>query len=241
MTPRKSLIGPGRNRVVRPIDLRHQYVQPNVALSRMAAEGLIQRVAHGYYLVPPDNAEANWKPPFEHLAAGIGVADYGGANVTIWGISAARALGALPRSVAATQVGIPSRRGKLKTNFGYIHWRRVQVPQIDVRRFDSEVVRTFLTTPTQTVIDLATVVAIPVSPSTIAEAIRNLALQVDWDRAALLAATQRKTASLYRASWVAFQVCDVPKLPRPHDGVPALGLLGPKEHTTRFGIIANDR
>jgi hypothetical protein len=65
-------------RTLRPRDIR-SYTQPSVQIMRLERRGLMNRLAHGYYaVVPQDRIGTYWKPTVESAAAGIAAADFGG-------------------------------------------------------------------------------------------------------------------------------------------------------------------
>src|SRR5947199_2920307 len=105
------------NRVLRPADARAVYAYPRPEFKRLTANGVITRVANGYYALNPQNrlGDHHWQPPIEAVALGIGQADYGRESVALMGISAARHHGAVPRALATAVVVVPKQRPKLST------------------------------------------------------------------------------------------------------------------------------
>ena len=59
-------------RTIRAQDASAIYTFPGPELARLADRGLLQRVAHGYYVVvPQDMIGREWAPSLEAAAAGI--------------------------------------------------------------------------------------------------------------------------------------------------------------------------
>src|SRR5438874_12539652 len=89
------------NRILRPRDFDDVYANPGGEFGRLARTGVLDRLAHGYYLlVPEEHRGAFWRPEVEGVALGVTVADYGRDAVALMGPSAARLLGAIPRALA---------------------------------------------------------------------------------------------------------------------------------------------
>lgn len=215
--------------MVRPRDTR--YANPSLEFRRLAARGVVSKLATGYYLVPPDQARArgDWRPPVEAVALGIAAADYDVHGVAVMGISAARLHGAVPRALAVAVVAVPKQRPPLDTRRGRVQFVRRRASSLDRVRVRTDVVQGWATSPEQTVIDLADRPELgDVTPLTASEAIANLAPRCDWDLLADLAIRQRKSGALARASWIGKAVVDVP-FPRrlPATTVPAKGLAPP--------------
>lgn len=228
------------NRIVRPRDA--EYVDPWAEFRRLEDRGVLQRVARGYYVLPPDRVRGGdiWHVPVEAVGLGIAVADYGVDEAATMGISAARLLGAVPRALASAVVAVPKQRPLLETERGRIHFVRRRVEVLDRVRVRTEIVQGWSTSPEQTVIDLADRPALGgVTPTTVSEAITNLASMCDWELVVQLAEDQRKSGALTRASWLAAAVIDVP-IPRraSRRKVPSEGLspLGAEVDPDAFGI-----
>lgn len=189
------------NRVLRPRDL--DYEDATLALRSLQDREAIVRIAHGYYLLPPDihRATRQWRPPVEALALGIAVADYGRDEVALMGVSAARLRGTLPRAVAVGIVAIPkSFRPRLWTPYGEVHFVSREVGRLDLEKAQTDVVNGWATTPEQTLLDIARRPTLGgISQSTAGEVMKTLARQVDWDLVQQLAQQQRGAAALRRA------------------------------------------
>src|SRR6059058_1687806 len=87
-------------RTLRPQKAAAVYAQPRVEVRRLERRGALHRLAHGYYVVvPQEHAGTDWMPALEAAAAGIATADFGPGNAILMGISAARIHGAIPRAI----------------------------------------------------------------------------------------------------------------------------------------------
>ena len=71
------------------------------------------------------------------------------------GVGVARVLGAIPRAVAVTVVAVPKQRPPLETDYGRILFVRRTLDTLDLERADTELTQGWITTPEQTVLDLA--------------------------------------------------------------------------------------
>jgi hypothetical protein len=83
----------------------------HAGLARLADNGLLHRLAPGYYaVVPSDQIGLSWQPDLESASWGIAAADDGPRSVALMGLSAAHAHGAFTESpgvgvVATTRGG----------------------------------------------------------------------------------------------------------------------------------------
>ena len=77
------------------------YAQPAAELARLTENGAAIKLARGFYAAVPVGKRADsWLPSLEATAAGIASAAYGVGKGAIWGLSAARVHGALPRALS---------------------------------------------------------------------------------------------------------------------------------------------
>lgn len=226
------------NRIVRPRDL--DYRDPTLVLRLLEDRKAIFRLAHGYYLVPPDTHRGvrRWRVAIESLALGVAVADYGRDKVALMGVSAARLRGIPPRPVSSAVVAIPKTyRPRLRTELGEIHFVHRDLRKLDLERADTDVVASWATTPEQTILDVARRPGLGgISPSTASEIITSLAVEADWEILARVAREQRRLGALARASWIAAAVREVDHVRVAR--TPSLGLR-PVRHVdpARFGIV----
>lgn len=203
-------------RVFRTRDLASTYVNPTAEITRLVEQGVVVRVARGYYaLVPPQwVAAGGWRPDLEAVALGLAVADYGSLRVALMGPSAARLLGALPRAIAVATVLVPKQRPPLITAWGEIVFHRRDAGRLDLQRVDTDLASGYQTTAEQTILDLARWGdAWDLSPALVVEAIVALAARADWDLLHDLAVQQREPAAYMRARRLSHQVVpDAPEL-----------------------------
>lgn len=144
-------------RTLRPRDIQG-YTQPSVQIMRLERHGLLHRLAHGYYAVVPQNRiGGRWKPTLEGTAAGIAEADFGTGNYALMGLTAARLHHALPRAIAVATVAAPRRRRDvaLTDRQATVHFLPRDIDTIQVERMTTDLGPCLVTTPAQTVLDLA--------------------------------------------------------------------------------------
>ena len=225
------------NRLVRPRDLEGYYrANPRAEFQRLVDRGVLVGVATGYYLVVPDEHRGGyWHPAVEAVALGIAVADYGRDAAALIGPSAARQLGAIPRALHVATVAAPKQRPRLPTAFGTVEFVKRVMGALDTQRTDTEVTRGLVTTPEQTVVDLAARPTLgDVTADTAAEAIRALASRCDHELVRHLAERQRKVGAWRRYAWLAGLEPPAPSR-RP---VSTLGLMAPGlDDPARYGLI----
>ena len=228
-------------RVVRPRDLTEVYANPSQEVQRLEAKGVLMKLAHGYYAVPPSEwlGDPAWVPQVEAVALGIAAADYQPTQAAIVGISAARVLGFLPRALGTALVAVPVRRRPLATKVGRVHFWQRETERLETQVWRSELGQGRVSTAEQALLDVADR---PdrggVTLASAEEALRNLSSAADWERARALAASQKAESSYRRARWFADAIVpDAPVPNRPRHPVASRGLR-PIEPTdrARFGI-----
>lgn len=192
------------NRVLRPRDFHGVYANPWEEFARLAGRGMLAKLAHGYYiLVPEEHRGGYWAPEVEGVALGIAVVDYGRDPVALMGPSAARVLGAIPRALATATVAGPRQRPAITTTAGRVQFVKRKVADLDTQRVSTEITTGWVTTPEQTVLDLADRPNLGgITPATAAEAVGALTGQCDQQLVAHLARTQRKAAAWQRYCWL---------------------------------------
>jgi predicted transcriptional regulator of viral defense system len=204
-TPLPAVLAGAPLRTVRAADASAAYAYPGPELARLADRGLLQRVANGYYIVvPQDMVGRRWIPSLEAAAAGIASAIYGPQNVVLMGISAARVLGAIPRALATAVVAVPRQHRpiRLKDRPSVVRFIKRNTDRLDAERIETPLGATFVTTPEQTVLDLAHRPQLGDAEGDVPSAVAELYRRSDTQRLEVLAADQRLTASLRRAeSW----------------------------------------
>jgi predicted transcriptional regulator of viral defense system len=194
-------------RTIRAEDAAATYAFPGPELARLAERGLLQRVANGYYIVvPQDMIGRQWAPSLEAAAAGIASAIYGRTHSVLMGISAARVLGAIPRALATAVVAVPDQHRpiRLKDRQAVVRFVKRATDRLDAERIETPLGPAIVTTPEQTVLDLARRPQLGDAPDEVPAAITTLYQRSDHQRLKALAAEQRLVASLRRAeSWAA--------------------------------------
>lgn len=192
-------------RTIRAEDASAAYAFPGPELARLADRGLLQRVAHGYYVVvPQDMIGREWVPSLEAVAGGIASTIYGANQAVLMGISAARLLGAIPRALATAVVAVPDQHRPilLKDRQSVVRFVKRDTDRLDAERIETPLGPAVVTTPEQTLLDLAHRPQLGDAPDEVAAAIRMLYQRSDHERLKALAADQRRGASLRRAeSW----------------------------------------
>ncbi|CAN5712766.1 hypothetical protein BH09ACT8_BH09ACT8_11960 [soil metagenome] len=192
-------------RTVRAETASATYAHPGPELARLAARGVLHRVATGYYVVvPQDMVGRNWLPELEATAAGIAAAIYRPENAILMGISAARALGAIPRALATAIVAVPKQHRpiNLVDRTAVIQFVKRDTDTLDAERVQTQLGPALVTTPEQTTLDLAHRPQLGDAEVDIPGAVTALYNRSDRERMRSIAAQQRLIASLHRAaSW----------------------------------------
>jgi predicted transcriptional regulator of viral defense system len=194
-----ALVGLGR-RVVRPRDGAAIYRNPQAEFRRMADRGFLRRIAHGYYLIPELGQldDPSWRPPVEHLALGVAVADHED-RAALMGLSAARHHGAHPRAHATAWVAIEATRRPLDCGpFGLVVFVPRDLDRLDLVRAHTPLADGWVTSIEQTVVDLARRPDYAGGQDLAQEALSTLWPQADKDLVAELAQHQRGRAALER-------------------------------------------
>lgn len=179
------------------------YPHPRQQLTRLADRGLLHRPADGYYVVvPQEHVGSVWLPELEAVAAGIGAAIYGLDHAMLMGVSAARALGVIPRALAVAVVAVPKQRAtiRLRDRDATIRFVTRDTDRLDAETIRTELGRAMVTTPEQTVLDLAHRPTLGDTEIEVPTAIRALYHRCDPQRLAVLAADQRLGTALERAT-----------------------------------------
>lgn len=189
-------------RTIRAKDASGTYAHPGPELARLAERGLLHRVANGYYVVvPQEMVGRSWVPNLEAAAAGIGSAIYGPDSAILMGISAARALGAIPRALGTAVVAVPRQHRPITLNdrSAVVQFVKRDTEMLDAERVDTPLGSALATTPEQTTLDLAHRPLLGNAEVEVPEAIATLYQLSDKHRLKAIAAEQRLMASLRRA------------------------------------------
>lgn len=192
--------------VVRPIDAAAVYAQPPQEFARLAARGLLHKVATGYYaVVPPHATDRRWLPSLEAVAYGVAAASYGPDRAVLMGLSAARMHGAVPRALAVAVVAVEKNRPDLALSDrdARIVFVRRDTQRLDAERLTTDLGGALVTTVEQTLLDLAHRPGLGGLEPEVRPTVQAL-----WNRASLasleqLAEQQRLRSALRRArAWV---------------------------------------
>lgn len=188
-----------RNRVLRPRDAAGVYAHPRAELARLARNHAATALATGYYALTPMHrlGDPSWKPALDAVALAIAQADYGADAVALVSVSAARYYGAIPRALGVSVVAVPKQRSAISTVVGQVVFTRRDVSSLDVQRISTELADGWVTTPEQTMLDLALRPELgQVARAEIDGAIRALHQQADMSLVRELAAAQRGSAAM---------------------------------------------
>lgn len=194
-------------RTLRPQQAAAVYAQPRGEVRRLERRGALHRLAHGYYVVvPQEHVGTDWMPALETAAAGIATADFGPSAAILMGVSAGRMHGAIPRAIATAVVAVPAQRNTitLADRAAKVQFVKRDTARLDAERMTTELGPTLVTTPEQTVLDLARRPALGDAEAEVRDAVRILLARSDAILLGELAGAQRAHASLRRArGWVA--------------------------------------
>lgn len=190
-------------RTVRPQDAAEIYAHPRPEFARLAARGVLHRVANGYYVVvPQEHVGRRWLPNLEAAGVGIAASIYGPTDAILMGISAARVLGAIPRALATAIVAVPGQHRpiRLTDRTAVVRFVKRDTRRLDAERIETPLGPALTTTVEQTILDLAHRPALGDANTEIATAVAALYRRGDRRRLAELAAEQRLGAALRRAA-----------------------------------------
>ena len=187
-------------RTVRPANLAEVYTQPNTQLHRLARQGRVRHLAHGFYCAIPDDKGPNWQPTVEAAAAGIATAIFGDKNIVLMGMTAARILGGYPRAIGNATIATPLQHDPVRLLFkkGIVRFMKRDTDALDARLERTELGGVLVTTPEQTVLDLTKRPGLAGTLEAAAEAVRNLLPRCDRATLERIADTQRMRATLAR-------------------------------------------
>ena len=181
-------------RAVRPVDLEGAYVNPRAVLAKQAMTGKVHKLARGVFVAPPDTVAdpVRWRPGFEAAAGAVGTAIFGPEGVVAVGMTAARMHRVVPRARAAADLAVTARHRPVDLTdrtHGRVRFVTRDIATLDTRPMTTELGTMRVTTPEQTLVDLAA--GVDVDDPDVGDAMRALARRVTWDRVYGLAAHQR--------------------------------------------------
>jgi predicted transcriptional regulator of viral defense system len=201
-TPLPAPLARAPMKTIRPRDAETIYAHPRAQLVRLSERGLLHRVADGYYVVvPQDMVGRSWTPGLEATAAGIASAIYGPDDVVVMGINAARLHGAIPRALATATIAVPRQHREiaLSDRPAVVRFIKRNTSRLDAERIDTPLGPALVTTPEQTVLDLAHRPELGDVEIDVRAAVTELYARSDRKRLNALASDQRRVASLRRA------------------------------------------
>lgn len=159
-------------------------------------------LADGYYpVVPQDMLGRNWLPNLESAAAGIATAIYGFDNVVVMGLGATSLYGVIPRALSTAIVAIPRQHRPiaLSDRPAIVRFVKRDTSALDAERIGTELGPALVTTPEQTVVDLAHRPTLGDNEADIPTTVTAFYTRSDKQRLKRLAVEQRRLASLSRA------------------------------------------
>lgn len=145
-------------RTIRTADLGDTYAYPRPEIRELERRGLLHRLAHGIYCaVPPESDPMTWRPTLEAATAAVATALYGDRVPVLTGLTAARMHRALPRAIGVGYVAVPTRRRALRLadRDSEVRFVTRAVAGLDAIAMTTELGQVLVTTPEQTVLDLA--------------------------------------------------------------------------------------
>ncbi len=188
-------------RTVRTADAGAVYAHPGTQMTRLERLGLLHKVAIGYYVVvPQDRIDTDWRPTIEATAGGIATAAAGAGRAVLMGITAARMHNVVPRALGIAIVAVPDDRRDimLRDRDGRVHFVKRDTDAIDSELMTTDLGQCLVTTPEQTVLDLAHRPQLGDAANEAHAAITALLPRCDDQRLERLAGEQRLKAALAR-------------------------------------------
>jgi hypothetical protein len=125
---------------------------------RLQRLGLLHKVAVGYYVVvPQEHVGTDWRPTIEAAGAGVATAALGAGRVVLMGVSAARLHNVVPRALGIAIVAVPDDRRDivLRDRDGLVHFVQRDTDVLEAELMTTDLGPCLVTTPEQTVLDLA--------------------------------------------------------------------------------------
>jgi predicted transcriptional regulator of viral defense system len=163
-------------------------------LARLEAGGLLHRLAEGFYtMVPRDRVGRDWLPTLEGAAAGIGAAEFGAGRYALMSLTAARLHRAIPRAIGVAVIAAPRRRETLQMTDrpATVRFLVRDIGILHVEMMQTDLGGCLVTTPEQTVLDLAHLPNLGEMKDEATAAIRALLPRCDRALMAEIATAQR--------------------------------------------------
>ncbi len=167
---------------------------------------MLHRIANGHYVVVPhEHVGTAWLPSLEAAAAAISVSDVGLEQTVVMGVSAARLHHAIPRALGRAVVAVPRQRAalRLRDRDAHVVFVRRDVARLAAELVGTDLGRVLVTTPEQTVLDLAHRPTLGTSEQVARDAARALLSRCEPAELDRIAGQQRLGATLRRLDdWV---------------------------------------
>jgi hypothetical protein len=189
------------NKVLRPRDAADVYAHPRGEFSRLLEQAVLHHISTGYYALAPMErlGDPRWRPDLAAVALGVAQADYGRDAVALMSVSAARRHGALPRAIGTAVVAVPKQRPPLHTAVGEVVFVKRDVRHLDLERVETELTTGWMTTPEQTVLDIAARPKLGgIQDDDARSILRALTRKIDWALTEELARDQHRPGALAR-------------------------------------------
>ncbi|GAA3631720.1 hypothetical protein GCM10022267_18330 [Lentzea roselyniae] len=189
------------NKVLRPRDAAGFYAHPRGEFERLVEQAVLRHICTGYYAMAPMErlGDPRWRPELAAAALGVAQADYGRDAVALMGVTAARRHGALPRAIGTAVVAVPKQRPRLHTDLGEIVFVKRDVQRLDLERVETELTEGWMTTPEQTVLDIAARPRLGgLEEADAWQILRALGRKIDWALTEDLAHDQHRPGALAR-------------------------------------------
>lgn len=173
----------------------------NPAFANLFRQGLLHRVAAGYYaLVPGDKIGTSWQPRLDAAAWGIAAADDGPRSVSLMGLSAAQSHGAIDDSLTTGVIATTRDRTALTLTdrAAKVLFVRRDPARLRIQRHTTELGQGWITTVEQTMLDLAAYPQLGGYREQARQAVRALIDKADPHLLASLATAQRRQGALDR-------------------------------------------
>lgn len=194
----RQIVARAPSRTVRPGELQGVYADPTAALRSLERRGVVHRLAHGYYCeVPSDADPATWRPSLEAAAVAVARTPAQTGEPVLMGLSAARAHRILPRALGTAWVAVTAARRPLTLadRDAVVRFVRRHVDELDAERVPLDLGGVLVTTPEQTLLDLA---RLSKDAPDVAAVMRDLWPRADQQVLADLARRSRAVATLKR-------------------------------------------
>jgi predicted transcriptional regulator of viral defense system len=191
-------------RAVKVVWLRENPDEPmpeHPAFAHLVRRGMLHRIAAGYYsLVPGDKVGDSWQPKIEAASWGIAAADDGPRSVSLMGLSAAKAHGAVGATLTAGVIATTRSRPPIRftDREGTAYFIRRDPAKLRIKRHTTDLGPGWITTVEQTLLDLATYPQLGGHPEEARAAITGLIDKADPHVLASLATAQRRQGALDR-------------------------------------------